>query len=326
MKKRMIFLTVIVILLIGAIFAYRHFVLERSVDVPGMENPARPILELLNAEWMSEDGVWNAHIGGKEGNTFDLSCRQELVYSGNFSLGSQGDDLNVKTELDFYDKQFKSEDGSISGTIESLYVENCRMYLDITSSKKGEDSIRQQVVLNRVEYVKPTENESEKIQEVSEMKKLVEFSWHQSAMSYDGCFDFQITFSEQGSAAPHLYCNYTDPETYERIEIGEECSGFQWMGMGKTETEASDEVCPTIPLERWEELADYLRKAELPDYSPPPTGLMDATDSNIHVTWWDGGKEFSNSYDGTYAHDLLKLLQDIAEEVYRKALEEPKQE
>lgn len=326
MKKRMIFLTVIVILLIGAIFAYRHFVLERSVDVPGMENPAGPILELLNAEWMSEDGVWSAHIGGKEGNTFDLSCRQELVYSGNFSFSFQGDDLNVKTELDFYDKQFKSEDGSISGTIESLYVENCRMYLDITSSKKGEDSIRQQVVLNRVEYGKPAENESEKIQEVSEMKKLVEFSWHQSAMSYDGCFDFQITLSEQKSAAPRLYCSYSDPETYERIEIGEQCSGFQWMGMGQTKPEVGDEVCPTIPLERWEELADYLRKAELPDYSPPPTGLMDATDSNIHVTWWDGGEEFSNSYDGKFAHDLLKLLQDIAGEAYRNALEEPKQE
>ena len=99
MKKRMILVTVIVILLIGAIFVYRHFVLERIVDIPGMENPAEPMLELLNAEWMSEDGVWSAHIGGKEGNTFNLSYRQELVYSGNFSFVFQGNNLNVKTEL-----------------------------------------------------------------------------------------------------------------------------------------------------------------------------------------------------------------------------------
>ena len=316
MKNRMIILTVIVILLVGAIIAYRHFVLERITDVPGMENPAAPMLELLNAEWMSEDGVWSAHIGGKEGNTFDLSYRQELMYSGNFSFVFQGDGLNVKTELDFYDKQFENEDGSVLGTIESLYVENCRMYLDITASKEGEDSIRQQVVLNRVEYGKPAERESEEMWMVSEMTELVEFSWHQSAMSYDGCFDFQITSSEQESAAPRLYCSYSDPETYERIEIGKKCSGFQGMGLGQTEPKAGGEVCPTVPLECWEELADYLRQAELYAYSPPPPGLMDATDSKIQVTWRDGDKQFTKHYNGTYAHDLLKLLQKIAGETY----------
>lgn len=319
MKKRMILVTVIVILLIEAIFVYRHFVLERIVDIPGMENPAEPMLELLNAEWMSEDGVWSAHIGGKEGNTFNLSYRQELVYSGNFFFVFQGNDLNVKTELTFYDKQFESEDESVSSTIESLYVENCRMFLDITSSKEGEDSIRQQVILNRVEYGKPAESESEKIRKVSEMAELVEFSWHQSAMSYDGCFDFQITSSEQESAAPRLYCSYTDSETGERIEIGEESSGFQGFRLDGTRTDSV--ACPAVPLESWEELADFLYTAELSPYHPLEPGFMDATDSEIQVTWRDGDKQFTKNYDGTSASDLLKLLQAIARDVYRKAEE-----
>ena len=507
MKKWMIAVAVIVILIIlGGRFMYRHFVTDLTLDVPGMTNPAAPMLELLNAEWMSEDGVWSVHIGGKEGNTFDLSYRQELVYSGNFSFGFQGEDLNVKMELDFYDKQFEREDGSVTSTIESLYVENCRMYLDIIVSKEGEDSMRQQVVLDRAEYGKlaesesremreasemaelvefswnqitigdsgfrfhivcagqdpidprlscrymdreahkivqigdegsikecPTipaaqwakladflrkaelsayrepdlrltgdmevhtvtfvskiqvtwwdggeeftnsydgtsadellellkdiakeansqksgqnqpapegswtcscgqtgntgrfctecgqpklaESESEEMREVSELAELVEFSWHQSAMSYDSCFDFQITSSEQESAAPRLYCSYTDPETGERIEIGEESSGFQGFRLDGTRTDSA--ACPPVPLERWEELAVFLHTAELSPYHPPEPGLMDATDSKIQVTWQEDGEKFSNSYSGIYAHELLKLLQDIAGEVYRKA-------
>ena len=53
---------------------------------------------------------------------------------------------------------------------------------------------------------------------------------------------------------------------------------------------------------------------------------MDATNSNIQVTWLENGKKFTNSYSGIYAHELLKLLQDIAGEVSRNTLEEPKPE
>ena len=488
---------------------YLRFGLQ-VLDRPGMENPAGPMLELLSAQWTSEDGVWSARI---EGETLDLSYRQNLVYSGSFSFDFQGDDLNVKTELTFDDKQFESEDGSVSGTIESLYVENCRLYLALTISKEGEGSMRQQAVLDRVEYVepaeselgeirevsemaelmefswnqitigdngfrfhivcagqnpiaprlscrymdpesheivqigdegsielcptipsaqweeladflrkaelpayrepdsspagdmevhavpfvsniqvtwrdggeeftnsysghytdellellkdiaretnpqksgqnqpapegswtcscgqagntgrfctecgqpKPAENESGEMRKVSEMAELVEFSWHQSAMSYDGCFDFRITASEQESAAPRLYCDYTDPETGERIEVGEESSGFQGFRLDGTRTDNT--ACPPVPLERWEELADFLRRAELSPYSPPKPGLMDATNSNIQVTWLENGKKFTNSYSGIYAHELLKLLQDIAGEVSRNTLEEPKPE
>lgn len=171
---------------------------------------------------------------------------------------------------------------------------------------------------------KPAENETGEMRKVSEMAKLLEFSWHQSAMSYDGCFDFRITASEQESAAPRLYCDYTDPETGERIELGEESSGFQGFRLDGTRTDNT--ACPPVPLERWEELADFLRRAELSPYSPPEPGLMDATDSKIQVTWQEDGEKLTNSYSGIYAHELLKLLQDIAGEVSRNTLEEPKPE
>ena len=154
---------------------YLRFGLQ-VLDRPGMENPAAPMLELLSAEWTSEDGVWSAHIDDYK---LYLSYRQELVYSGSFSFDFQVDDLNVKTELNFYDKQFESEAGSVSSTMESLYMENRRLHLDITVSKEEEGSVRQQAVLNRVEYGKPAESESGEIREVSEMAELVEFSWDQ---------------------------------------------------------------------------------------------------------------------------------------------------
>lgn len=299
---------------------YLRFGLQ-VLDRPGMENPAGPMLELLNADWMSDDGVWSARI---EGETLDLSYRQELVYSGGFSFDFQGDGLNAKTELSFDDKQFESEDGSVSSTMESLSVENRKLYLVITVSKAGEASVRQQMVLNRAESGKTTEGESEKIREVSDMAELMEFSWHQSAMSFSDCFDFQIKTAEGKPAAPRLYCDYTDTETGERIELGEESSGFQGFRLDGTRTDNT--ACPPVPLERWEELADFLRKAELSPYSPPEPGLMDATNSNIQVTWRENGEKFTNSYSGVYAHELLKLLQDIAGEVSRNAFEKPKPE
>jgi hypothetical protein len=36
--------------------------------------------------------------------------------------------------------------------------------------------------------------------------------------------------------------------------------------------------------------------------------------SKIQVTWRDGGEEFTNSYRGHYADELLELLKDIARE------------
>lgn len=315
MKKTLIAILIVILVLavltVAGLLVFQYFA-GQTTDGPVMENPAAPMLELLSAEWTSEDGLWDAHI---EGYTLELRCRQDLVYSGNFFFDFDGDDPNVKTELQFYDTQFESEDGSVSGTMESLYVENCRMYLDITISKDGGDSVRQQAVLDRAEYGKsqPGELESEEIREVSEMAELVEFSWHQSAMSYDGCFQFRIKTTEQDLSDPRLYCRYADPETHERVEIGDDSIGFHWNGMGTERAEG--ETWLPVPLERWEELADLLRKAELSAYRAPPPGLLDATSSIIAVTWQEDGEEFTNRYGGgTSAHDLLELLQDIARE------------
>ena len=324
MKKTLIATLIVILVLavltVAGLLVFQYFA-GQTTDGPVMENPAAPMLELLSAEWMSEDGVWNARI---EGETLNLSYQQDLVYSGSFSFDFNGDDPNVKTELQFYDTQFESEDGSVCSTMESLYVEKCRMYLDITISKDGGDSVRQQAVLDRAEYGKsqPGELESEEIREVSEMAELVAFSWHQSAMSYDGCFQFRIKTTEQDLSDPRLYCRYADPETHERVEIGDDSIGFHWNGMGGTERAAGETWLPVSP-ERWEELADFLRKAELSAYRATPPGLLDATSSIIAVTWQEDGEEFTNRYGGgTSAHDLLELLQDIAREVSRKA-EEP---
>ena len=101
-----------------------------------------------------------------------------------------------------------------------------------------------------------------------------------------------------------------DQEAHEIVQIGDE---------------GSIELCPTIPSARWEELADFLRKAELPAYhepDPSPAGDMEVHAvpfvSKIQVTWRDGGEEFTNSYRGHYADELLELLKDIARETNSK--------
>lgn len=128
-----------------------------------------------------------------------------------------------------------------------------------------------------------------------ETAALVEFSWHQSAMSHDGCFDFWMKTTEEDPETPYLYCSYTDPETRERVELGDE--------MFKN--------CPTIPYERWQELADFLRKAELAPYKAPDPNLLDATDSKLELTWSADGQKITESFDGRSADGLLELLQDI---------------
>lgn len=172
-----------------------------------------------------------------------------------------------------------------------------------------------------------------------ETAALVEFSWHQSAMSHDDCFDFWMKTTEEDPETPYLYCSYTDPETRERIELGDEmfiyragrqkkdgaggeaevASKLESEGELEAEkesesevtTETEDERCPSIPYERWQELSDFLRKAELAPYKDPDPNLLDATDSKLELTWSADGQEISESFDGRSADGLLELLQDI---------------
>ena len=305
MKKALIVIFIVIlalaVLTVAGLLVQQHFA-GRTTDGPVMEDPAAPMLELLSARWTSEDGLWEAQI---EGYTLELRHQQDLVYSGSFTFDFRGDDVNARTEL-------VCEDGRVCGTLESIYAENGRLYLDITVSNEGKDSVRQQVVLNRAE---PGELEPEEMREVSEMAELVEFSWYQSAMSYDDCFQFWIKTTRQDLSDPRLFCRYTDPETYERVEIGDDDTiGFQGFGLGGTRL-AENETWLPVPSERWAELADFLRHAKLSAYHAPSPDLMDATSSIIEVTWREDGAEFTNRYSGgTSAHDLLKLLQGIAGE------------
>lgn len=176
-----------------------------------------------------------------------------------------------------------------------------------------------------------------------ETAALVEFSWHQSAMSHDGCFDFWMKTTEEDPEQPYLYCSYTDPETRERVELGDEMfiyrAGRQKKGGAGEEAEAESKLesaaesesegkikaenesavneetedtrCPKIPHERWQELSDFLRKAELAPYKAPDPNLLDATDSKLELTWSADGQQLTESFDGRSADGLLELLQDI---------------
>ena len=176
-----------------------------------------------------------------------------------------------------------------------------------------------------------------------ETATLVEFSWHQSAMSHDDCFDFWMKTTEENPETPYLYCSYTDPETRECIELGDEMyiyrAGRQKKdgAGGETETESKlesaavsesegqleaekesganeeteDTRCPKIPHERWQELSAFLKNAELAPYRSPDPNLLDATDSKLELTWSADGQQLTESFDGRSADGLLELLQDI---------------
>lgn len=184
-----------------------------------------------------------------------------------------------------------------------------------------------------------------------ETADLVEFSWHQSAMNHDSCFDFWMKTTEANPEQPYLYCSYTDPETRERIELGDEMfiyragrqkkigaepgakseSGAEVEAEADTKSDAESEIkseseanfesevtteteterCPRIPHEHWQELSDFLRKAELATYRSPDPALLDGTDSKLELTWSADGQQITEAFDGRSADGLFELLQDI---------------
>lgn len=180
-----------------------------------------------------------------------------------------------------------------------------------------------------------------------ETAALMEFSWHQSAMNHDDCFDFWMKTTEENPEQPYLYCSYTDPETRERIELGDEMfiyrAGRQKKGGAGEEAEAESKLesaaesesegkieaenesganeetedtrCPKIPYERWQELSAFLKNAELAPYRSPDPQLLDGTDSKLELTWSADGQQITETFDGRSADGLFKLLQDITQGV-----------
>lgn len=173
------------------------------------------------------------------------------------------------------------------------------------------------------------ETESAIAQALPEAAALVEFSWHQSAMNHDDCFDFWMKTTDQDPEQPYLYCSYTNPETRERIELGDEMfiyrAGQQKKAEAGAEPGATSESgvtaetelarCPRIPHERWQELANYLQKAKLAPYQSPDPQLLDGTDSKLELTWSADGQQITEIFDGRSADGLFELLQDITQGV-----------
>lgn len=168
------------------------------------------------------------------------------------------------------------------------------------------------------------ETESTIARALPETAALMEFSWHQSAMNHDDCFDFWMKTTDQDPEQPYLYCSYTNLETRERIELGDEMFIYR-VGQKKAEPGAKSESgvtaetelahCPRIPHERWMELSDFLRKAELSPYRSPDPQLLDGTDSKLELTWSADGQQITETFDGRSADGLFKLLQDITQGV-----------
>lgn len=168
------------------------------------------------------------------------------------------------------------------------------------------------------------ETESTIARALPETAALMEFSWHQSAMNHDDCFDFWMKTTDQDPEQPYLYCSYTNPETRERIELGDEMFIYR-VGQKKAEPGAKSESgvtaetelahCPRIPHERWMKLSAFLRKAELSPYRSPDPQLLDGTDSKLELTWSADGQQITETFDGRSADGLFKLLQDITQGV-----------
>ena len=199
------------------------------------------------------------------------------------------------------------------------------------------------------------ETESAIARTLPETADLVEFSWHQSAMSHDDCFDFWMKTTEENPEQPYLYCSYTDPETRERTELGDEMFIYRAGRQKKIEaepgaksefgaeveaeantksdveselkseseansesevnSETEPERCPKIPHERWQELSAFLKNAELAPYKDPDPNLLDGTDSKLELTWSADGQQLTEAFDGRSADGLLELLQDITKGV-----------
>ena len=126
---------VIVVALWGALFGLfcgcssnKPLIDNHPLDGPGMLNTAAPMLEMLNADWVSTDGRWTANI---DGHTLKLFLEGDRVYEDSLYFTFDGENLNNKTELNLYYSEFESDDGSVSGVIEQFYTENCRLYMEI---------------------------------------------------------------------------------------------------------------------------------------------------------------------------------------------------
>lgn len=109
-----------------------------------MENPDGWLLDEINGTWQSEDQIWQAEI---DNWTMTLFCRQKQICHTGFTFHTA--EKEQKTVLIPDQAQFESEDGSLSGTIKSISMEDKKLVLELTI-RKEESLLSQRFVLERM--------------------------------------------------------------------------------------------------------------------------------------------------------------------------------
>lgn len=117
---------------------------RQTTDGPFMENPDGWLLDEINGTWQSEDQIWQAEI---DNWTMTLFCRQKQICHTGFTFHTA--EKEQKTVLIPDQAQFESEDGSLSGTIKSISMEDKKLVLELTI-RKEESLLSQRFVLERM--------------------------------------------------------------------------------------------------------------------------------------------------------------------------------
>lgn len=141
MKKRMMIL--IAAAAAGSLL-FLYTMRRQTTDGPFMENPDGWLLDEINGTWQSEDQIWQAEI---DNWTMTLFCRQKQICHTGFTFHTA--EKEQKTVLIPDQAQFESEDGSLSGTIKSISMEDKKLVLELTI-RKEESLLSQRFMLERM--------------------------------------------------------------------------------------------------------------------------------------------------------------------------------
>lgn len=97
-------------------------------DGGGMINPDEAVLDALSGDWTGDDGRWSAAIDGYH---ITLQMDGAAVLEGTYTLNAPADEsADARTAL-VPDGGELSLDGTVTGTVEGLYLENGSLYMEI---------------------------------------------------------------------------------------------------------------------------------------------------------------------------------------------------
>ena len=132
---------------------------------------------------------------------------------------------------------------------------------------------------------------AESPEDVPENAVLKEVSWSQTAMSADECFWFTAGRPQWDTEADGRFLN---------CEFRAEDGGF----VERRDAPLSDA--------QWTELESLIHTLALLPYTPPDENLLDAANSEITLTWKNGGETVKKRYAGSNADTLYALLLELA--------------